>query len=233
MPGLGTLINMLAVVIGTAAGVLVGNRLPARARETVMDGLGLLTLVLGVTLALETQNFFVVIGSVLLGGVTGEFLRIERGLEAVGDYFQTKLASPGSTFSTGFVTASLVFCVGPMAVLGSIADGVRGDISILAVKAVLDGFASLAFAATLGWGVALSAVSLGLYQGSLTAAAGLVERVLTDSMITEMTATGGILIMSIGLRLLDLRQIRVGNLLPALVYAPLLVALAAVLGERF
>jgi uncharacterized protein len=120
-----------------------------------------------------------------------------------------------------------------MAVLGSIADGVRGDISILAVKAVLDGFASLAFAATLGWGVALSAVSLGLYQGSLTAAAGLVERVLTDSMITEMTATGGILIMSIGLRLLDLRQIRVGNLLPALVYAPLLVALAAVLGERF
>jgi uncharacterized protein len=233
MPGLGTLINMLAVVAGTAAGVLVGNRLPARVRETVMDGLGLLTLILGTSLALQTENFFVVMGSVLLGGIAGELLRIERGIEAVGDWFQTRVASPNSTFSAGFVTASLVFCVGPMAVLGAIEDGVRRDISILTVKAVLDGFASLAFAATLGWGVALSALSLGVYQGGLTLAAGAVERVLTEAMITEMTATGGILIMSIGLRLLDLRQIRVGNLLPALVLAPLLVALAAMLQARF
>jgi hypothetical protein len=227
MPGLGTLINMAAVIAGAAAGALVGNRLPTRTRETVMDGLGLLTLILGISLALETQNFLIVMGSVLLGGLTGELLGIERGLEGLGDYFQRRFASPSSSVSAGFVTASLVFCVGPMAVLGSIEDGLHGNVDILVVKAILDGFASLAFAATLGWGVGLSALSLFVYQGAITLAAGSVEQVLTDGMITEMTATGGVLILAIALRLMSLRSVRVGNLLPALLYAPLLVGVVA------
>jgi uncharacterized membrane protein YqgA involved in biofilm formation len=217
---------MAAVVAGAAAGALVGNRLPSRVRETVMDGLGLLTLVLGISLGLRTENFLVVMGSVLLGGLTGEFLGIERGLESVGDYLQRRFASSSDSVSAGFVTASLVFCVGPMAVLGSLEDGLHGNIDILVVKAILDGFAALAFAATLGWGVGLSALSLFVYQGTLTLAAGSLEPFLTEAMITEMTAAGGVLIMAIALRLLSMRAVRVGNLLPALLYAPLLAGLA-------
>jgi uncharacterized membrane protein YqgA involved in biofilm formation len=164
---------------------------------------------------------------VLLGGITGELLKIERGLERLGDYFQSRFSSGSSTFATGFVTASLIFCIGPMAILGAIDDGLRGDITILVVKAALDGVASLAFAATLGWGVGLSILPLALYQGGITLAAGLADKVLSDAMITEMTATGGLLVLAIALRILNLKQIRVGNFLPALVFAPLLVALVA------
>jgi len=226
MPGIGTLLNVFAVVVGAAVGVLLGSRLPPRVRETVMDGLGLLTFTLGITMAMKTDNFMVVLGAVLLGGLTGELLHIERGLERLGDYFQARLAAESSTFSAGFVTASLLFCVGPMAILGSLADGLRGDIQILAVKSVLDGFAALGFATTLGWGVAFSGLSLLVYQGALTLGAGAFQHVLTGPMIREMTAVGGIMVFGMGLRLLDLRAIRVANFLPALVYAPLLVALA-------
>lgn len=225
MTGLGTLINIIAVAVGTTFGVVLGTRLPGRARETVMDGLGLLTAVLGITLALETQNFLIVMGAVLLGGLAGEALRIEAGLRALGDYFQTRLRSSSSTFTEGFVTASLVFAVGPMAILGAIEDGLRGNVEILALKSVLDGFAALAFAATLGWGVGLSALTLLVYQGGITLAADLVEQVLTEPMIAEMTATGGVLILAIALRLLNLKEVRVGNLLPALLFAPVIVAL--------
>ncbi len=225
MTGLGTLINIAAVAVGTTFGVLLGARLPARARETVMDGLGLLTLVLGMTLALETENLLVVMGAVLLGGLVGEAMHIEAGLRALGDYFQARLRSSSGTFTEGFVTASLVFAVGPMAILGAIEDGLRGNVEILALKSVLDGFAALAFAATLGWGVGLSALTLLVYQGGITLGADLIEQVLTDQMIAEMTATGGVLILAIALRLLDLKEVRVGNLLPALFFAPVIVAL--------
>jgi uncharacterized membrane protein YqgA involved in biofilm formation len=224
--GMGTALNMLAVVVGTVVGVLIGRRLPARVRETVTDGLGLLTILMGLRMALETEQFLIVLASVLVGGLIGELLDIERRLERVGDHLQARLASGSSTFSAGFVTASLVFCVGPMAVLGSIEDGLRGTIEILSVKSILDGFAALAFASTLGWGVGFSALSLLVYQGALTLGAGFFERVLTDAMIAEMTAVGGLLVLSIGLRLLDVRQVRTGNLLPALVLAPVIVAVA-------
>ncbi|MHB0980020.1 MAG: DUF554 domain-containing protein [Thermoleophilia bacterium] len=226
MTGLGTLINMGAVMAGTAVGVGLGGRLPARVRETVMDGLGLLTFVMGLRMAFETQQFLVVLGSILLGGLIGEGLDIERRLERFGDRLQARLASGSRTFSTGFVTASLLFCVGPMAVLGSIEDGLKGSVEILTVKSILDGFASLAFASTLGWGVGLSALSLFVYQGALTLGAGFFDRVLTDAMIAEMTAVGGLLVLSIGLRLLGLREIRTGNLLPGLALAPILVLVA-------
>lgn len=227
MPGLGTIINVCAIVLGTAIGALLGNRLPAKMRETAMDGLGLLCVVIGLTMAIKTQNVLYVMGAVLLGGITGELLKIERGLERLGDYFQSRFSSGSSTFATGFVTASLIFCIGPMAILGAIDDGLRGDITILVVKAMLDGVASLAFAATLGWGVGLSILPLALYQGGITLAAGMADKILSEAMITEMTATGGLLVLAIALRILNLKQIRVGNLLPALAFAPLLVALVA------
>ncbi len=226
MTGMGTALNMGAVIVGAGVGVALGQRLPAKVRETVMDGLGLLTFIMGLRMALETELFLVMLGSILLGGLVGEILAIERRLENLGDYLQARLSVGSSTFSTGFVTASLMFCVGPMAVLGSIEDGLKGTIEILAVKSVLDGFASLAFAATLGWGVAFSALPLMVYQGALTLGAGFFDRVLTDAMINEMTAVGGLLVLSIGLRLLGLREIRTGNLLPSLVLAPILVVVA-------
>lgn len=225
MRGLGTLINVVAVVAGSSLGAVLGGRLPGRVRDIVTDGLGLLTFVLGISMAVKTQSFMIVMASILLGGIVGELLRIERALERLGDYFQARLAASSSTFSTGFVTASLVFCVGPMAILGSIDDGLRGNVQLLVVKSVLDGFAALAFATTLGWGVGLSALSVFVYQGSLTVAAGIVAQALSEPMITEMTATGGLLVLAIGLRLLHLREVKVANLLPALFFAPALVAL--------
>jgi uncharacterized protein len=225
MHGLGTIINVVAILVGTTMGALLGDRLPRRVRETATNGLALLTIVLGISMALKTQNILYVMGAILLGGITGEFLKIERGLERLGDYAQTRLSSSSSTFATGFVTASLLFCVGPMAVLGAIADGLRGDISILAVKSLLDGVAALAFAATLGWGVGFSILPLALYQGGITLLAGQADKILNSAMITEMTATGGLLVIALGLRILDVKQIRVANFLPALVFAPLLVAI--------
>jgi uncharacterized membrane protein YqgA involved in biofilm formation len=227
MIGLGTLLNASTVVLGTAIGVGIGSRLPDRVRDVVIDGMGLLTVLLGVTMALKTQNFFIVMGSVLLGGLAGELLGIERRLERLGEYFQRRLAASSSTFSTGFVTASLLFCIGPMAILGPIQDGLRGSIQLLAVKSALDGVAALAFATTLGWGVGLSALSLLVYQGTITLLAGFVDRFLTAAMVTEMTAVGGVLILGIGLRILDVRQVRIGSFLPAVFFAPVLVAVVA------
>jgi uncharacterized membrane protein YqgA involved in biofilm formation len=227
MIGLGTLLNASTVVLGTAIGVGIGSRLPDRVRDVVIDGMGLLTVLLGVTMALKTQNFFIVMGSVLLGGLAGEMLGIERRLERLGDFFQRRIASGSSTFSTGFVTASLLFCIGPMAILGPIQDGLRGSIQLLAVKSALDGVASLAFATTLGWGVGLSALSLLVYQGTITLLAGYVDRFLTAAMVTEMTAVGGVLILGIGLRILEVRQVRIGSFLPAVFFAPVLVAVVA------
>jgi uncharacterized protein len=224
MPGLGTIINLGTVAVGTTLGVLLGNRLPQKMRETALDGLGLLTVIVGLTMALKTQNVLYVMGAIVLGGFLGELLKIERALERLGDSFQARFSSSSGTFATGFVTASLLFCVGPMAILGAIDDGLRGSISLLAVKAVLDGVASVAFAATMGWGVGLSILPLGLYQGGITLAAGLADKVLTDPMITEMTATGGLLVLALGLKILNIKQIRVANMLPALVIAPALVA---------
>lgn len=226
----GTLINVGMILAGSCAGISVGSRFPERIREIVLQGLGLLTLLVGMQMALQTKNILIVLGAVLMGGITGEVLRIQDGLEGLGAFFQKKLAgkSPsghGTHFAEGFVTASLVFCIGPMAILGSIQDGLSGDYRLLAIKSILDGFASIAFSASLGWGVSLSVVSVFLYQGGITLFAELFSRILTDSMIVEMTATGGLIIVGIGLKLLSVKEIRLASFLPALVVAPALVAL--------
>jgi len=221
----GTLINVVTVVVGGGLGLLVGSRLPERSRRTVMDGIGVVTIVLGVEMALKTQNALVVLLSMLFGALVGEWARIEDRLASVGDALKARLrGGGGARFTEGFVAASLLFCVGPMAILGSINDGLRGDYSLLAVKSVLDGFAAMAFASTMGVGVLFSTITVLVYQGGITLLAGTAEAVLTAPVVAELTATGGVMVLAIGIRLLDLRDIRVGNFLPALLFAPLVLA---------
>lgn len=233
VPLTGTLINVIAVAIGTAAGVAVGHRLPEKLRETVMDGLGLVTLALGAWGASEAfrdplasfsrASVIIVMGSLLAGGVIGELLRIETRLEAFGDALRRRIGDSDTGFTEGFVVASLVFCVGPLAVLGAIQDGLSGDYELLAIKAMLDGFAALAFASALGIGVGFSIIPLVAYQGTITLAATRAANLFTDEMVASLSAVGGLLILGIALRLLGLKQVRVGNFLPALVLAPAVV----------
>jgi len=232
---IGTILNVVTVLLGGGLGVFLGQRLPERMRETVLQGLGLVTLVIGVHLTLETNNVLIVLVSILIGAILGEWWRIDVGLERASEWLRGRVArrAPDRSlahFTEGFVTASLVFCVGPMTILGSIQDGLTGDYSLLAIKSVLDGFAALAFASSLGIGVLFAVITILVYQGGLTLAAGLAQNALSDAMIAEMTATGGVMILAIGLLLLDLRRIRVANLLPALVIAPLIVAALAWFG---
>ena len=225
----GTLINTITVLLGGTLGSLLGDRLPDRVRLIVIQGVGLVTLIVGADMALETGNVLIVLGSILLGGILGEWWRLEDRLDSAGEWLEQKAARiPFLTrgdFTKGFVTASLVFCVGPMTVLGSIQDGLTGDYHLLAIKSVLDGFAGLAFAATMGMGVTFAAVSVLLYQGALTLGASLFQNILTDAMVTEMTAAGGVIILGIGLMLLEIKRVKVANFLPALAIAPLLVTL--------
>ncbi len=222
----GTVINVGTVLVGSLTGVCIGSRLSDPMRNTVLQGVGLITLLVGIQMALETHNILIVMGGMLLGGILGELLRIHDGLDRLGKLLQPLVPEGGGGHvAEGFVTASLVFCVGPMAILGSIQDGLSGDYRLLSVKSVLDGFASVAFSASLGWGVAFSTVTLLLYQGGLTLFAGLFSTVLTEPMIQEMTATGGLIIVGIGIKLLEIKEIRLANFLPALVVAPLIVSL--------
>ncbi|MDP9384303.1 MAG: DUF554 domain-containing protein [Actinomycetota bacterium] len=233
----GTLINIATVLVGTGIGITAGGRLSESAQQRVLAGLGMITLVIGIDLALAwgredttSQTPLYVLGGILLGGLIGEAIAIERRLEALGDAVQRKLARPGggaSTISEGFVTASLLFCVGSLTVVGSIQDGLTGDYSTLATKAVLDGFAAIALAATLGWGVALSAITILLIQGTLTLGAGLFDDLLQGEALAALTSAGGVTIIGIALKLLDLKDVKVGNFLPALVVAPALVGLVS------
>lgn len=220
----GTVINVVAVVAGSAIGVAGGRRIPESARTLVLSGLGLLTLVIGVKLAIGTANELVLLAAILIGGLIGHALGLARRLDRLGDALQKRFSTDGSRFSEGFVTASLVFCVGPMTVLGSIQDGLSGDYTLLAIKSMLDFFAAIGFAAGLGLGVMASVATVIVVQGSLTLGAGLFAEVLTDPLVREMSAAGGTLMLGIGLRLLDLKRIPVADFLPALVAAPAFTA---------
>lgn len=228
----GTLANVATVLIGTAIGAAAGARFPERLRVTVMASLGLLTMALGVREVAVTGDFPIVLGAVLVGAVIGEAARIEQGLSRFGAFLQRRLVveagdpeSHGTRrFSEGFVLASLVFCVGPLTIVGSIQDGL-GEPELLLVKAGLDGFASIAFAAVYGWGVGLAALTVAVAQGGIALLGGTLDGVLTDPMLDALTSAGGVLLLGIALRLLDLKQVRVANMLPAIALAPLFVAI--------
>ena len=231
MRGLGTLLNIATVALGTTLGVLLGSRFPDRIRKTVMQGLGLFVAFLGLSEATKTDNPLLLLAALPVGGLLGELARLEERLESLGAWIQRRAGvasdpseSGRSTFVEGFLVASLVFCVGPLTILGSIQDGLEGNIDLLATKAVLDGFAALAFASTLGWGVGASIVTIAVFQGGLTAGAVLMDDVLTDRMVDEMSAVGGLMLLGIALRLLDLAEVRVASFLPGLVLAPVFVA---------
>lgn len=226
----GTLVNVALVLAGSAIGVLAGGRLPDRLQRRVLAGLGLVTLVLGVdnALAWKDTSPLIVIGAVLLGGVAGEAIRLEDRLQALGARLQRATAGRvRGSVAEGFVTASLLFCIGPLTVLGSLQDGLTGDPELLVTKALLDFFASIALAAALGAGVAFSAISVLVIQGSLTLGAGLFEPVLGEGSeaLAAVTSTGGVLLLGLSFKLLDLKDVRTGNFLPALVVAPCLVGI--------
>lgn len=230
----GTLLNVGAVLLGTAVGLLLGARLPERVRTTTMGGLGLVTLAIGAQLALRSTNVLVVLGAVVVGGAIGALLGIDAGLDRLGAAVERRLGGNTGRWgraSEAFVTSSLVFCVGPMTIVGSVQDGLTGDYSVLALKSGLDLIASILFASTLGPGVLVSAATVLVYQGGLALGASSARQILTDAVVREMTATGGILILGIGLRLLEIKRLPVGNMLPALAVAPLLAALAAAIGS--
>jgi hypothetical protein len=226
----GTFINVGTVLLGTLIGVAVGRRLPERMQQRVMAGLGLLTAVIGMDLALPPRglNFLYVLGGVLLGGLVGEAIGIERLLERLGDRIQATVTRGGnSTVSQAFVTASLLFCVGPLTVVGAIQDGLTGNYQALATKALLDGFAAIALSSGLGWGVGLAAITILVVQGGLSLGAGAFDAVLRGQALAALISAGGVLIIGISLKLLGLTDVKVGNFLPALVLAPALVGLVS------
>ncbi len=225
--GLGTIVNVAAIAIGTFAGVLAGGRLVERVRSGVMSALGLLTIVNGMADAQKTHNLVFPLVGLALGTALGEALSFEERFERFGERIAARMKSSHNNVGEAFVTASLVFCIGPLAILGSLQDGLGRGYQLLLVKSGLDGFVALIFASTLGWGVALSAISVGLYQGALTALANVIDPLLTPRMLVELTATGGVMVMAIGVRLLELRRIRVGSMLPALLITPIAVGLFA------
>ncbi|MCX6459714.1 MAG: DUF554 domain-containing protein [Actinobacteria bacterium] len=265
LPGLGTLINVAAIIIGSLIGLLIGHRLPARTRALVTDVLGLVTLLVGALSAAAVTSdalrvevgagipVLIVLGSLLVGGILGSLWHVEARLERFGHWVRTKFAhralrehsdasnvnndldstlvsadqDPNARFVEGFVTASLLFVVGPLAILGAISDGLGRGIDQLLLKSVLDGFASIAFAASLGVGVMLSALVVLIYQGLFTVLGVGLGSVLGEAQIAALTATGGLLLIGIGMRLLDIKAVPVADMLPALIIAPLAVSLAA------
>lgn len=232
----GTIINIATVLVGGLIGMLFGSRLPERMRNTVLSVLGLFTMVMGVQMFLTTQNSLVVLAALLVGTMLGEWWQIEDGLERLGNRLKNRFAKTFqgqdmSRFVEGFLTASILFCIGPMTILGSIQDGLTGDYSLLAVKATLDGFAALAFASTMGIGVLFSTIVILSFQGGLSLLAVQAQTIATPMMMNEMSAAGGIILVGIALsNILNIKEIRSGNLLPALFLAPLFAVIFELLG---
>jgi hypothetical protein len=224
IPGLGTVLNTGAVIAGTTVGLTLGGVIPERLHHSIRIAIGLFVCVYAIKMTLQTHNALVLLLSTLLGVVIGELLRLDDALQAIGAWAERRLQRGGEPgrLSLAFITTTLIFCVGPLTVLGSFLDGTRGDMTVLAIKSTLDGVSSVVFAATLGWGVYLSAVSVLIVQGALTLIAFLLHAGLSDLETAELTAAGGIAVLAIGLGLLELKSIRVANFLPALVIAPLL-----------
>lgn len=248
--GAGTLTNSVTVLIGATTGVLVGHRLPERTRTVVTDGLGLVTLLIAASSARAvfapalsravgtSAPMLIVLGSLLIGGIVGSLLRVEDRLEGLGGWLQrlaVRRLGAGAghqgreRFIQGFVTSSLIFCVGPLTILGSLTEGLGGGAQQLYLKSALDGFAAIAFAASFGWGVAAAVVPIIVVQGSLTVLGAVLGNFLPTAHLDALTATGGLLLVGVGLRLLDIKRVKVADLLPALVVAPLLTALVVAL----
>ncbi|MBI1277796.1 MAG: DUF554 family protein [Anaerolineaceae bacterium] len=245
----GAILNMITVAIGSIIGLLVGNRLSQKIQESVVTGIGLVTIFVGVSNAAKSGNIIIPLLSIAIGVIIGELLDIQTKLERFGGWLQSKLAKDQPTspsddetqntgsldsrtrFITGFVTASLVFCIGPLTFVGSIQDGMGLPVGFqqIAIKSILDLFTAMAFAASFGVGVSFSIVTILVIQGGLSLLGAVAGNVMTTAMINEMTGVGGIMLMGLALILLDIKKPRMANFLPALILAPLIVAVAGLL----
>ena len=218
---LGTVVNTLAILAGGTVGLMINRGLNKSYQETIMQGMALVIVVIGISNALETQNMILVIASVVIGSFLGSALKIEAKLESLGQFLQLKVGGSTSNIAVAFVSTSLIFCVGAMAIVGALESGIHNQHDTLFAKSMLDGISSIIFASTLGVGVLFSALAVFIYQGSLTLLAGLLAHWFVPALITEMSAIGGILIIAIAINILEIKKIKVGNMLPA-IFVPVL-----------
>lgn len=217
----GTIVNSLAIIIGAVVGIIIKSGIKEKYKNIIMDGIGLSVAIIGIMGGIEANNIILIIASIVIGSVIGEMIDIDSRLEQLGQNMEKKFSKGDSNFSKGFVTASLVYCIGAMAVVGSLNAGLRGDHDMLIAKSILDGITAVIFASTLGIGVAFSAIPVFIYQGTITLLASSVESLLTTNVINEMSAVGGILILAIGINILGIKKIKVANMLPA-IFIPLI-----------
>jgi len=222
---MGTIINAIAIIVGGALGLLFRKGFPERIAQTTLQVLGLFTLVVGLGMAIQGQELIMVLISLALGAALGEWLDIEDRLERFGHWLEERLNLREGSPAKGFIYASLLYCVGSMAIVGSITDGLKGDSSILVTKAIMDGIISIPFAASMGYGVLGSAVPILIYQGGLTLLASKIQFFFTPVMVRELTSVGGVIVIGIGINILGLQKVRVGNFIPALIFIILILYL--------
>jgi len=218
----GTLINGAAIIVGGTIGILIHRKTPENLIKIAFQGIGLFTLTLGIMMAIKVDNILLMIFSIILGSITGELLKIDKGLDLIGINLKKLLKSENSNFTEGMVTAFLLFCMGSMTVLGAIEEGLGSYPNLLLAKSLLDGIASIALASTLGVGVLFSIIPLIIFQGGLTLFAASIQGYLTESVITEISATGGLLLLGLGLTILEIKKIKTINMIPALIYAAII-----------
>lgn len=222
---LGTIVNSSAIILGSLIGLLLKGGIPKKYNETIMKGLSLCVLLIGAQDAAKTKNIILIIFSIVIGSIIGEFIDIDKRLQQLGNYIEIKLKGRGGRVSEGFVTSSLVFCIGAMAIVGSFEAGLSGKYATLFSKSIIDGISSIIFASSLGIGVMLSAVSVFIYQGTITVASFGLKNLLTADIINEMTAVGGLVIIGLSFNLMGMSKIKVANLLPAICILPLIYPL--------
>lgn len=227
---LGTIVNSAAIATGSILGVFLNKGIKEEYKNTIMDGIALIVILIGIMGALKTENLILMTISIALGSIIGEAVKIEKKLDKLGRSLENKFGKGDSNFSKGFVTASLVFCIGAMAIVGSLESGLQGNHSTLFAKSIIDGISSIIFASTLGIGVGFSAVAVFLYQGTITLLASSIKYLLTPETINEMSSVGGLLISAVGINMLGLKKIKVGNMLPAIFIPLIFFALRNLLG---
>ena len=218
----GTILNASTVIIGSILGLIVSSRLPKRITNTAFQGVGLFTIILGIMMAIKTNNLLIMIFSIVLGSIIGELIDIDKWINVFGEWLKNKFKSKNQRFSEGLVTAFLLYCMGSMTILGAIEEGLGGLPNLLVAKSILDGFSSIVLAATLGMGVLFSFIPLLIYQGGLTLLASNIQNILTEIIINEITAVGGILLLGLGITLLDIKKIKVINMIPSMILAGIL-----------
>lgn len=221
---LGTLVNIVGIVVGSSVGMLIGNRIPERFTNIVFQAIGLAVMGIGISMTLESKNMIITTLSIIIGGIIGEWLKLEQGLEQLSEKLKKRIRISSEHFTTAFVTATILYGSGSMAILGAIQDGMGQNPEILYTKSMMDGITAVAFAASLGIGVVFSALPILIYQGSITLFADYIHQFLSPQMISEMTAVGGLMLIGLSLNLLRLKKIPVMNFIPALLFAILFAA---------